>query len=55
MGGGVSLGAFNGGAIAEITRQLHDNLNPELYDGAEIDVFVFSVRRLTRDTRRSSS
>jgi hypothetical protein len=38
MGGGVSLGAFNGGAMAEITRQLHGNLNPELYDGAEIDV-----------------
>ena len=32
MGGGVSLGAFNGGAIAEIVKQLRDNLNPEAYE-----------------------
>ena len=38
MGGGVSLGSFTGGALAEITRQLRDNLNPELYSRAEIDV-----------------
>ncbi len=38
MGGGVSLGAFNGGAVAEIVRQLQGNLNHELYDRAEIDV-----------------
>jgi hypothetical protein len=38
MGGGVSLGAFNGGAIAEIVKQLRDNLNPEAYEKAEIDV-----------------
>jgi hypothetical protein len=38
MGGGVSLGAFNGGAIAQIVSQLHSNLNPKVYDRAEIDV-----------------
>lgn len=38
MGGGVSLGAFNGGAIAEIVKQLHSNLNDEVYEKAEIDV-----------------
>jgi hypothetical protein len=27
MGGGVSLGAFNGGAIAETTRQLHTKIH----------------------------
>jgi predicted acylesterase/phospholipase RssA len=38
MGGGASLGAFSGGAISEVVRQLHDNLDGSVYDGVEIDV-----------------
>lgn len=38
MGGGVSLGAFAGGAIAEVLRQLDRNLNRDRYASVEIDV-----------------
>ena len=38
MGGGASLGAFSGGAIAEVVRQLHTNLDGSRYDAVEIDV-----------------
>jgi hypothetical protein len=38
MGGGASLGAFSGGAMAEVLRQLHANLDRSSYDAVEIDV-----------------
>ena len=38
MGGGASLGAFSGGAIAEVIRQLHANLDAGVHDRVEIDV-----------------
>jgi predicted acylesterase/phospholipase RssA len=38
MGGGASLGAFSGGAIVEVVRQLHTNLDRTRYDRFEIDV-----------------
>ena len=38
MGGGASLGAFSGGAMAEVLRQLHTNLDRSTYDAVEIDV-----------------
>jgi predicted acylesterase/phospholipase RssA len=38
MGGGASLGAFSGGAIAEVLRQLRMNLDRSVYDTVEIDV-----------------
>jgi len=38
VGGGVSLGSFNGGALAEIVRQLSSNLNRDRWQEAKIDV-----------------
>jgi hypothetical protein len=40
VSGGVSLGSFSAGALAEIARQLHTNLDRERYSRAEIDVLV---------------
>lgn len=40
MGGGWSLGAFTGGAVWELVRQLHTNRNREGYDRCEIDVLA---------------
>lgn len=38
MGGSVSLASFNGGALAEVIRQLQRNLNQGVYSTVEIDV-----------------
>lgn len=38
MGGGASLGAFSGGAMAEVVRQLRANLDRTRYASVEIDV-----------------
>ena len=38
MGGGASLGAFSGGAMAEVLHQLHTNLDRATWDSVEIDV-----------------
>jgi predicted acylesterase/phospholipase RssA len=40
MGGGWSLGAFTGGAVWELVRQLHGNRDREQYDRCEIDVLA---------------
>ena len=37
-GGGWSLGAFTGGAVWELVRQLHNNRDADAYDHCEIDV-----------------
>lgn len=42
MRGGWSLGAFTGGAIWELVRQLHGNRQSGHYDRCEIDVLVGS-------------
>jgi predicted acylesterase/phospholipase RssA len=41
-GGGWSLGAFTGGAVWELVRQLHANRDGERYDRCEIDVLTGS-------------
>jgi predicted acylesterase/phospholipase RssA len=38
MGGGASLGAFSGGAMAEVVRQLCGNVDRARYGAVEIDV-----------------
>ena len=37
MGGGVSLGSFSGGAMAEVIHQLQNNLNTDVYHSFEVD------------------
>jgi predicted acylesterase/phospholipase RssA len=40
IGGGWSLGSFTGGAVWELVRQLHGNLDREQFHGCEIDVIT---------------
>ena len=42
MRGGWSLGAFTGGAVWELVRQLHGNRDGEAFDRCEIDVLAGS-------------
>ena len=39
MGGGVSLGSFNGGAVFEVVRLLHQFKNQDIYQDVKFDVF----------------